>query len=69
MRTIYRKIRTYGLLSYRPRLTLLLTWCQERAHWNQEWNHVVYSGESRFCLWAYDGRKKMKTWRKAPTSI
>nr|CAH7764274.1 unnamed protein product [Callosobruchus chinensis] len=48
MRTTYRTIMAYGLLTYRPRLVLpltnrhrqlRLTWCQKRAHWNQEWDN------------------------------
>nr|CAH7756462.1 unnamed protein product [Callosobruchus chinensis] len=31
---------------------LRLTWCQKYALWNQEWDLVVFSDESRFCLWA-----------------
>lgn len=69
MRSIYRRIRTYGLQSYRPRLVLPLTnrhrqlrlaWCEERAHWNQKWNRVIFSDESRFCLWAHDGRRRVR---------
>lgn len=69
IRTVYRRIRSFGLQSYRPRLILPLTqrhrdarlqWCQERAQWDQEWNRVVFSDESRFCLWAHDGRRRVR---------
>ena len=35
---------------------LRLQWCQARAHWRAEWRSVVFSDESRFCLYASDGR-------------
>ena len=65
IRSTYRRIRSFGLRSYRPFLCLPLTplhrrsrleWCNERLNWNEEWNRVVFSDESRFCLWAHDGR-------------
>ncbi|RZB49909.1 DDE Tnp 1 7 and/or HTH Tnp Tc3 2 domain containing protein [Asbolus verrucosus] len=67
------KIRSFGLRSYRPLLTLPLTpehrarrleWCRERSHWVQEWDHVVFSNESRFCLWTHDGRKRVRRFRE-----
>ena len=47
MRTIYRRIRSFGLFSYRPHLVIPLTpehrrqrlnWCRQRQHWDREWN-------------------------------
>lgn len=29
-------------------------WCRERLLWNKEWNTVVFSGKSRFCLGKHD---------------
>ncbi|GFY04107.1 transposable element Tc1 transposase [Trichonephila clavipes] len=31
-------------------------WCQARVHWRMEWNSVVFSDGSRFCLGARDIR-------------
>lgn len=70
--TLYRRIRSFGLRSYRPLLTLPLTpehrarrleWCNDRRNWVQEWHHVVFSDESRFCLWVHDGRKRVRRFR------
>lgn len=70
--TVYRRIRSFGLSSYRPLLTLPLTpvhrarrleWCDERRNWVQEWQRVVFSDESRFCLWAHDGRGRVRRFR------
>lgn len=69
MRTLYRRIRAFGLFSYRPRLVLPLTadhcrqrlnWCRERNHWEAEWHNVVFSDESRFCLGMHDGRRRVR---------
>ncbi|RZC34661.1 hypothetical protein BDFB_013144, partial [Asbolus verrucosus] len=56
MHTVYRRIRSFGLVSYRPHFV-------ERRHWNQEWNTVVFSDESRFCLGMHDGRARVR-WRR-----
>jgi hypothetical protein len=64
MRTIYRRIRSYGLASYRPIVRLLLTseleWCRLREHWVDEWHQIIFSDESRFCLWQSDGRLRVR---------
>jgi hypothetical protein len=69
MRTMYRRIRFFGLLSYRPRLVLPLTaghrrqrweWCRERQQWREEWHNMVFSDESRFCLGMHDGRRRVR---------
>lgn len=69
LRTVYRRIRSFGLISYRPHLVLPLTpehrrhrleWCRERMLWDQEWNTVVFSDESRFCLGMHDGRARVR---------
>ncbi|CAH1998257.1 unnamed protein product [Acanthoscelides obtectus] len=31
-------------------------WCRQRSLWDQEWNSIVFSDESRFCLGMHDGR-------------
>jgi hypothetical protein len=58
MPTIYHRIRSWGLHSYRPHLVLPLTCerrrqrldcCRERINWDAEWNVVVFSDEFRFC--------------------
>ena len=33
-----------------------LGWCKERRAWDEEWKKVVFSDESRFCLFHNDGR-------------
>lgn len=71
MRTVYRWIRTLGLCSYRPHFALPLTpkhwsnwpqWSRKRLHWNKEWNTVVVSDESRFCLGMHDDRRRVSSW-------
>jgi hypothetical protein len=65
MRTIYRRIRSYGLTSYRlivrfpltpERRVARLEWCRLRDHWVDEWHQIIFSDESQFCLWHSDGR-------------
>lgn len=55
MATAYRRIRSFGLPSFRPFLCLpfinihhtrRLQWCHEREHWLYERHYVVFSGES-----------------------
>ena len=50
MSSVYRRIRSFGLRSYRPFLCLPLTirhrarrlqWYNERANWDHEWNRVA----------------------------
>ncbi|GFX31903.1 transposable element Tc3 transposase [Trichonephila clavipes] len=54
----------------RPLLRLPLTendrylrhqWCHERQTWTTEWNGIVFTDESRFCLQDHDGR--IRVWR------
>ena len=72
MSSVYRRIKSYGLHSYRPFLCLPLTplhctrrleWSNERANWMHEWHQIVFSDESRFCLWAHDGRRRVRRMR------
>ncbi|CAH1967194.1 unnamed protein product [Acanthoscelides obtectus] len=37
-----------------------LLWCRQRSLWDQEWNSVVFSDESRFCLDMHDGRARVR---------
>lgn len=39
-----------------------LRWCKERRQWDEEWNNVIWSDESRFLLYENDGRHRV--WRK-----
>jgi hypothetical protein len=57
MRTIYRRIHSYVLASYRPIVRLLLTpehrvarleWCRLGEHWVDEWHQIIFSDESGF---------------------
>ncbi|GFX63568.1 transposable element Tcb1 transposase [Trichonephila clavipes] len=54
----------------RPLLGLPLTqnhrrlrrqWCDERRMWDEEWNEVVFTDESRICLQHHDGW--IRVWR------
>ncbi|CAH1961450.1 unnamed protein product [Acanthoscelides obtectus] len=36
----------------------ILNWCRQRSLWDQEWNSIVFSDESRFCLGMHDGRAR-----------
>jgi hypothetical protein len=69
MRTIYRRIRSHGLASYRPNVRLPLTpehrvarleWCRLREHWVDEWHQIIFSVESRFCLWQLDRQLRVR---------
>ncbi|CAH1989194.1 unnamed protein product [Acanthoscelides obtectus] len=35
-------------------------WCRQRSLWDQEWNSIVFSDESRFCLVMHDGRARVR---------
>ncbi|CAH1982106.1 unnamed protein product [Acanthoscelides obtectus] len=37
-----------------------LVWCRQRSLWDQEWNSIVFSDESRFCLGMHDGRARVR---------
>lgn len=69
-RTIRRRLQQSGLSARRPLLCLPLTlnhrrlrrqWCDERRMWTAEWNEIVFTDESRFCLQHHDGR--IRVWR------
>jgi len=56
-----RRARKKPLLSEKN-VEARLGWCQERQKWDEEWKKVVFSDESRFCLFHSDGR--VRVWRK-----
>jgi hypothetical protein len=56
MKTIYRRIRSFGLLSYRPRLVLDIV----VKDWTEEWHNMVFTDESRFCLGMHNGRRQVR---------
>jgi hypothetical protein len=56
MRTIYRGIRSHGLAHNDQ----LIEWCTLREHWIDEWHQIIFSDESRFCLWQSDGRLRVR---------
>ncbi|RZC34962.1 HTH 38 domain containing protein, partial [Asbolus verrucosus] len=66
MDTVYRHIRSFGLVLYRRHFVLLLTpkyrlaWCRERRYWNREWNMVFFSDEFRFCFGMHDRRAMVR---------
>ncbi|CAH1991400.1 unnamed protein product [Acanthoscelides obtectus] len=35
-------------------------WNRQRSLWDQEWNSIVFSDESRFCLGMHDGRARVR---------
>ncbi|CAH1988070.1 unnamed protein product [Acanthoscelides obtectus] len=35
-------------------------WCRQRSLWEQEWNSIVFSDESRFCLGMHDSRARVR---------
>ena len=69
-RTISRRLVEGGLVSRRPlrvlpltatHRRLLLQWCRERQSWTfGDWQRIVFSDESRFCLGAHDGRVRVR---------
>ncbi|GFS54485.1 transposable element Tc1 transposase [Trichonephila clavipes] len=69
-RTFRRRLQQSGLSARCPLLGIPLTqnhrrlrrqWCDERRMWVAEWNEVVFTDESRFCLQHHDGR--IRVWR------
>ena len=37
-----------------------LLWCHESVDWRVEWHSVVFSDDIRFCLYASDGRTRVR---------
>ncbi|UYV80112.1 hypothetical protein LAZ67_18001735 [Cordylochernes scorpioides] len=69
-RTIRRRLQQSGLSAKRLLLRLPFTqnhrrlhrqWCDERRMWTEEWNEIVFTDESRFCLQHHDGW--IRVWR------
>ncbi|UYV83891.1 Transposase [Cordylochernes scorpioides] len=70
-RTISRRLVANGLHSCRPLRRLPLTppnrrqrfeWCRARSTWMTEWHRVVFSDESRFCL--FSDSRRVRVWRR-----
>ena len=68
-RNIGNRLLAEGLKSRVPVALLPLTprhrqarlhWCLERVDWRVGWRSVVFSEESRFCLYASDGRTRVR---------
>ena len=68
-RTIENNLLAAGLRSRvplaRPPLTprhcqARLVWCREKVDWRVEWSSVVFSDESRFCIYASNGRTRVR---------
>ena len=68
-KTIGNRLLAAGLRSRVPLARLPLTprhrqarllWCCEIVDWRVEWRSVVFSDESRFCLYASDGRTRVR---------
>ncbi|UYV70167.1 RET [Cordylochernes scorpioides] len=69
--TISRRLVANGLHSCRPLRRLPLTppnrrqrleWCRARSTWMTEWHRVVFSDESRFCL--FSDSRRVRVWRR-----
>ncbi|KFM64646.1 Transposable element Tcb2 transposase, partial [Stegodyphus mimosarum] len=69
-RTIGSRLQQSGLSARRALLRLSLTqnhrrprrqWCDERRMRTTEWNEIVFTDESRFCLQHHNGR--IRVWR------
>ncbi|UYV69264.1 hypothetical protein LAZ67_6003029 [Cordylochernes scorpioides] len=69
-RTIRRRLQKSDLSARRPLLRLPLTQnhrcirrqlCDERRIWTAEWNQIVFTDESSFCLQHHDGRTLLLT--------
>ncbi|CAH1996830.1 unnamed protein product [Acanthoscelides obtectus] len=37
-----------------------MPWCRQRSLWDQKWNSIVFSDESRLCLGMHDGRARVR---------
>ena len=46
--------------SWGKTLLSMALWCRERVDWRMEWRSVVFSDESRFCLYASDGHTRVR---------
>lgn len=70
LRSLQRRAMQLGFRAFRPIIRIPLTplnrsnrliWCNERLHWsNENWQKVVFSDESRFCLDMQDGRVRVR---------
>ncbi|GFX19240.1 transposable element Tcb1 transposase [Trichonephila clavipes] len=69
-RTIRRRFQQSGMPKRHPLLRLPLTgnhsrlrrpWCDKRRTWTMEWNNIVFTDESLFCLQHHDGQ--IRAWR------
>ena len=70
--TIRNRLRSAGFRSRRAKKVPAMTadhhrrrlrWCQRHSRWNrQDWQRVLFTDESRFCLHKNDGR--VQVWRR-----
>ena len=71
--TVRRRLQAAGLNARRPRVGPILTlrhrqqryqWAERHRRWTRrQWQNVVFSDESRFCLSHADGR--LRVWRRS----
>ncbi|CAH1967308.1 unnamed protein product [Acanthoscelides obtectus] len=47
-------------INLRKTIKVQRSWCRQRSLWDQEWNSIVFSDESRFCLGVHDGRARVR---------
>jgi len=68
--TVRKYLHNEGFGSYATKKKPLLTekqqakrlrWCKQKRNWVEEWKRIVWSDESRFCLFKSDGRTRV--WR------
>ena len=67
--TVYRRLRQHGIRSRRPYRGVYLTpqnqrrrltWARQVRRWQRrDWTRVLFSDESRFCLYRNDGRARV----------
>lgn len=67
--TVRRRLRRYGIIARRPARRPILTlqhrqrrlqWARQHLRWDQrQWNHVLFTDESRFSLNRADGRVRV----------
>ena len=73
VRTVYRRLLKSKLRSHKPLVRIPLSpqhrrlrvqWCRDHLGWNNEWQNIMFTDESRFVLDFNDGRVRI---RRLPT--
>ncbi|RZC33200.1 HTH Tnp Tc3 2 and/or DDE 3 domain containing protein, partial [Asbolus verrucosus] len=75
-RTVLNRIKEVGLQCRRPIRRVPLTsgnkrnglvWCNEKQNWYEEWNSVMYTDESHFCV--FSDRRTVRVGRLPNTRV